>query len=86
MNTKYTAIFQPEAWQRDQAIPVDPEGPTSWDCTAAVQQRLDYFTKLFARDNEPVDIEDYLKDDPAAPGWIRSWNGPFTIRVSRELT
>lgn len=83
MSTKYTAIFQPEAWQRNQAIPVDPEGPTTWDCTAAVNQRPHYFTRLLARKDEPIDVDDYLKHDPAAPQWIRSWAGPFTIRVTR---
>ena len=30
---RYIATFTPQAWVRDNAIEVDPEGPTQWNCT-----------------------------------------------------
>jgi hypothetical protein len=87
---RYTARFQPEAWIHDQAVPVDPEGPSEWDCTPFVDEaKLAYLRRLAEREGESLhdlvdgvlDNDDVFKGDPAAPLWIRQWRGPFTIRV-----
>ena len=31
-----------------------------------------------------LDASDIFKDDPAAPEWVRKWQGPFTIWVREE--
>lgn len=87
--TSYTAHFQPEAWQDDYAVPVDPEGPQEWDCTAWAQQHEDYLARITAaRDVDPadgvLDTDDVFASDPDAPQWVREWAGPGTIRVRRE--
>lgn len=79
----FTATFSAEAWVNDQAIEVDPEGPTEWDCTTAVFEHLAYFQALGLDSvvDGLVDNDDVLKGDPAAPEWIQEWRGPFTITV-----
>lgn len=86
--TKYTATFTPEAWINDYAVPVDPEGPTEWDCSAFVDaDTLAYLEQCAQRRGDDwqlddvLDLDDVFKDDPAAPQWVREWRGPFTIRV-----
>lgn len=85
----YTAHITPEAWERDNAVPVEPEGPDRWDCTRAVARAADYFAKLAGEHgwDDPgglLDRDDRLKDDPDAPMWVGEWSGPFTIRVHRS--
>lgn len=88
---RYTARFTPEAWVNDQAVEVDPKGPQEWDCTAYARLNRDYLARLEAR-GEPldqpegaVDNDDVFKGDPAAPQWVRNWQGPFVIRITRQL-
>jgi hypothetical protein len=88
----YTAHFTPEAWQRDQAVEVDPEGPQEWDCTAYARQDRAYLASTaLAHGEDPdgpagvLDRDDVFRADPAAPQWVREWRGLFTIRVTREL-
>ena len=91
--TKYIASFQPEAWQNDCAIPVDPEGETEWDCTTFVTDPpgwcKNYFGQKFHKaagdGDEFLDTGDVLLQDPAAPEWVRNWRGPFTISVRAAL-
>lgn len=88
----YEARFTPEAWSNNNAIEVDPEGPTTWNCTAVVEAHAGYFKRLVTRefggvwndDGELLDNDDVLKGDPAAPQWVREWRGPFTIYVTRR--
>lgn len=68
------AHFQGEAWVNDNAIPCDPEGPADWTVSS------DLATRVVVRNG--IDNDDVLKDDPAAPEWVREWQGPFTITVS----
>ena len=87
--TTYIAHFTPEAWQQDQAIEVDAEGPQEWDCTAWAQQHPDYMDRItmLARGGDTdgvLDRDDLFQSDPAAPQWVREWRGPFTIRVRWE--
>ncbi len=89
----YRATFSPQAWINDQAVPVDPEGPTEWDCTAFVDDdTLAYLKRTANLRGENlddlvdgvIDNDDVFKSDPAAPEWIRNWSGPYTIRVYRD--
>ena len=86
--TTWTAHFTPEAWQHDQAVEVDPEGPAEWDCTAWVRQHPDYMDRITMESGGDLadgvlDRDDLFWSDPAAPQWIREWQGPSTIRVRR---
>jgi hypothetical protein len=88
---RYLAWFTPEAWIRDQATEVDPQDPQEWDCTTLALAHLDYLAAVAARRDESLDDgkgvldnDDMFKDDPDAPEWVRSWPGPFTIRVRTE--
>lgn len=87
MTERTIATFTPQAWVRDGAIEVDPEGPGSWDASAYAAQHEDYVTKLrnnpFASDvdDEILDNDDVFHADPAAPEWVREWKGPFSIRL-----
>lgn len=87
---RYVAEFEPQKWVGDDAYPAEPKGETEWDCTAFVTSPpewvgKDYFGKEFRKDiensGEYLDRDDVLKDDPAAPAWVREWRGPFTITV-----
>jgi hypothetical protein len=85
--TTYTAHFQAEAWVDEYAVPVDPMGPEEWDCTKFARDHADYVDRLSYLDRRyddalgPVDRDDLFADDPAAPEWVRTWQGPFTIRI-----
>ena len=40
--------------------------------------------EFITRDPQTVlDTDDVFALDPAAPAWVRSWSGPFTIRLRR---
>jgi hypothetical protein len=86
----FTAHFQGEAWVNDNAVPTDDEGDDEWDCTAFAHEHMDYVRGLEERRGEYldgsfgiVDNDDVFKSDPAAPEWVRDWQGPFTIRIRR---
>ncbi len=79
----FLATFRPEAWIKDEAVEVDAEGPTEWDCTDAVDNDPSYFIDIMDI-AYGVDRMDCLHDDPAAPQWVREWDGPFTITVSEK--
>jgi hypothetical protein len=86
LSAEYRATFSPEAWVNHQAIPVDPEGETEWDCTAFALEHPDYLAQLEDDLDDPDGTEDdydVFKADPAAPEWAREWQGPFTIRIRR---
>lgn len=86
MSIRHTARFTPEAWVRDNAVEVDPQGPQEWDCSEFAAGQAGYLAACAARfgdtvESGVVDAEDRFKDDPAAPEWVRDWRGPFTISV-----
>lgn len=90
---RYVAAFSPEAWISDEAVPVDPLGDTTWDCTNRVTANLDYFTRLQESGTNGdwdsdfhglLDTDDVLANDPDSPEWVRQWVGPSTVRVHRE--
>lgn len=82
--TRYIAEFSPQAWQRDQAIPVDPEGDTEWDATDFIVSALgaeddhEWAERTISRGQ---DYDDILRQDPSAPEWIRDWRGPFDTYI-----
>ena len=84
----YLATFTPEAWVKDQAIEVDAEGETSWDCspylTGRFGQMLPEVEEALSGRGEWRDESDVLKHDPSAPAWVREWSGPFSIVVTRQ--
>lgn len=87
----FTAVFTPEAWFNDCAVEVDAQGAREWDCTDFVDAAtLDYLRDCAARRGEDLDeqgvldCDDVFMADPAAPGWVRDWQGPFSIRVTRH--
>lgn len=59
--------FQPQAWVRDHAVDVDPEGPTSF-----LVPRIDTLGMTSNRI-----ASDRLQMHINAPAWIRAWHGPF---------
>lgn len=67
------AIFHPQAWQNDYAVPVDPEGPTEFDVGDVPDDMAD-------NSNE----SDALSQHPNAPAWVKNWPGPFYIEIERE--
>jgi hypothetical protein len=83
---RYGAEIQPEAWISGQAVPVDAPGPRAWDCTAFALAHATYLTALADRGGSladgVTDSDDLFREDPAAPAWVRTWAGPFTIRVT----
>lgn len=90
----FTATFTPQAWINNYAVEVDAQGPTSWDATAQIERLGDRARRVFAPpfdadpDGDPVpDDNDLLFDRDAAeiPEWIRQWNGPFDIHVTRNV-
>ena len=75
-----TASFNPQAWYRDDAIDVDPEGPTDFDVTFDVLQM-----GASARDlADNYTTSDSLQQAIGAPDWIYDWNGPFYIEVENS--
>lgn len=77
--TRYKATFRPQAWIHDYAVPVDPEGPVSWDCTAYVSA-LPEHVRASVLVGSNYDSDD-VRTDPAAPAWVREWSGPFEVDV-----
>lgn len=76
---RYTATFQPQAWQNDYVINVDAEGPTTWDCT-------DFVESLSPNEREKAMVPDSYESDDArtsknTPKWVREWSGPFYVTI-----
>jgi hypothetical protein len=89
MSMKLEAEFVPQAWIRDNAVEVDPEGEVRWDCTAFLEaeesHRVPYIRAKIREEGNWLDVDDLLKEDPAAPEWVQDWTGPFSIYV-REVS
>lgn len=70
------AVFQPEVWINDHAVPCDPQGETIFDITyEMLMMGYDMVESLDAGNT------DFLTDALRAPKWISNWNGPFTITL-----
>lgn len=83
---RLTAHFEPQAWIRDNAVAVDPKGPQDWDCTEEFKKASeDLHDRLIGdilEERSYIDVDDFFKEDPAAPEWVREWDGPFTISIT----
>lgn len=78
--TRYVARFYPQAWQGDEAVAVDNEGPVLWEVTSLIENERDprVRAEMTAGFCEAADA---LVQAPNAPQWARTWAGPFEIRV-----
>jgi hypothetical protein len=73
-----TLNFNPQAWMRDYAMSVDPEGDTTWEVSRAE------FLAMFpdeATFNSQHQLRDDLRHEGTAPKWIRDWSGPFEVEL-----
>lgn len=69
-----TLTFHPQAWINDYAVPVDPEGPVTFEVEPEAVRGI-----------EPETFEaDDLRFHNNAPAWIREWSGPFEITWETE--
>lgn len=82
---RYVATFEPQAWINDNVVFVDPPGPTQWDCTEFIKEEFDeqQVNETIERNGFMLDCDDVLVNDNDAPAWIREWNGPFTITITK---
>ncbi len=80
---RMVAVFTPQAWVRDNAIDVDVEGPAEWDVTEFFGL-LTYGERARMLSENGDGDRDWLKEDPAAPQWVQTWQGPFEIHLRRE--
>lgn len=71
--------FIPQAWIRDYAVEVDPEGPTVFDVPDQDAQDAEGHW-LPDRSYE----SDTLKAHPHAPQWVREWRGPCDIEILHD--
>jgi hypothetical protein len=69
VSKQVTVTFHPQAWQNDYAIPVDPQGPTTW---------LVPVERLRGIETHSYDADE-LRFEDTAPAWVREWSGPFEI-------
>lgn len=67
--------FHPQAWQKDQAIDVDPLGDVEWTVPRSAIEDAEL--------PQPKDA-DFLRDLPQAPEWVRKWDGPFYVSIENE--
>lgn len=78
-----TLRFQPEAWQNDQATPVDPLGPAEW----LVPRKL--LLERFPREHDwesARDARDDMRFEGNPPAWITEWAGPFEIALGERFS
>jgi hypothetical protein len=74
-STKVQVRFRPQAWIREYAVDVDPEGwPNVWFI------EVDSEAPALKAVEDGLDL-DFLKFDPFAPAWITKHQGPFEIEI-----
>lgn len=78
LREKVEAEYEPQAWQDDYAVEVDPEGDTAIDITWEVLTMDREEAKAF-QDNR--DFTESLIEALMAPEWIRKRQGPSSIRA-----
>jgi hypothetical protein len=64
-----SASFNPQAWLRDMAFSIEPQGDTDWDI---------HPYELRADQHD----QDYLKYSMNAPQWVRDHSGPFEVELT----
>lgn len=72
--------FTPQAWVRDQAMEVDPEGATTWFMTMHEVEDLCGASSLDDLEDDTHDT-DALRGSIHAPQWVKDWSGPFYVSV-----
>lgn len=77
-NKKIIARFYPQAWIDNSAVTVDPEGDVTWDATRDV---LSLELKRIQQLEDDTDASDRLRQDLAAPEWVKTWDGPLYVKV-----
>ncbi len=82
IKTPIIATFHPQAWVNDNAISVDPEGPTEWDVTDIVMAMGR--EKALAMKDDDYNTDD-LRTAENTPQWIKDWSGPFYIKVEESI-
>lgn len=82
---RMTARFVAQAWVGDNAIDVDPQGETEWDCSEGFDSLSDDYRRALCDEiavhGEALDCDDELKTAETAPEWVRDWSGPFSLYV-----
>lgn len=74
------ARFIPQQWQNDFATTVNVEAECEWDVTPGW-----YASEFPEGPPERHSYEsDRLRDDPAAPAWVREWPGPFEVELIED--
>lgn len=80
---RYWAEFFPQRWSRrgdDQVcVPVPPLGTYRWDCTEFVN-KLPIEQRMRALLGDSYEC-DNIRNDSQAPEWIRTWDGPFEVKI-----
>jgi hypothetical protein len=78
----HEAVFHPQSWMNDYAVEVDPEGEQMWRISQGYLDQVrvthpDNFADLYSSSL----VSDAVKNDPAAPEWVRNWQGPSWVEV-----
>ena len=82
-DSDHIAYFHPQAWQNDNAVDVDAEGPRRWVVSKLHLDKIrSDFSDRIAELYDSSDVSDEVKRDPAAPQWVREWSGPFYVDVT----
>lgn len=65
--TRIRCTFRPQAWVNNYAIDIDIDGPNEWEM------------EVESLPEENSDESDELRQDPAAPSYVREHRGPFEV-------
>ena len=68
--------FHPQAWIRDEATDVDPEGDTTFEVS---YEHLEQY----GEDALTYELEPYV-GLPQLPDWIREWRAPFRFEITDD--
>jgi hypothetical protein len=79
MSATVTVRFIPQAWVRDQAVEVDPEGATTFEVPVTDANDTE---GTWLPDHD--DASDALREHENAPAWIGSWSGPFEVKIEHD--
>lgn len=77
------AEFLPQAWMNDVAVPIDPQGPTTFDVTREILAMGKAAALKLRDDTNPTDA---LREADTCPQWIKKWTGPFVIHVEQAVS
>lgn len=80
---RIVAQFQPKDLQGDEEIDAEPLGETEFDVTDMVLANFSPEAALSIRDGDASTT--YMRYALTAPGWIKAWDGPFSISVQASI-